>query len=46
MQVIDAGLEHVKELTKLRELFLDATQVTDTGIRNVQQALPNCEIIR
>jgi hypothetical protein len=25
-------------------LFLDKTQVTDEGIKKLQQALPNCEI--
>ena len=40
----DAGLEHLKGLSNLQELYLGKTQVTDEGIKKLQQALPNCEI--
>ena len=45
-QVTDAGLEHLKGLTQLQHLLLFNTQVTDEGVKKLQQALPNCEIIR
>ncbi len=44
--VSDAGLEHLTGLTQLKSLELQHTQVTDTGVKKLQQALPNCEIIR
>jgi len=37
---------HLKELTNLLELNLNDTQVTDDGVDELQQALPNCEIVR
>lgn len=43
-QVTDAGLEHVEGLADLEELALLRTQVTAEGIRELQKALPNCEI--
>ncbi len=44
--VSDTGLVHLKGLTKLEELWLIDTQVTDDGVEKLQQALPNCHIIR
>ena len=35
---------HLKGLTKLAKLTLDATLVTDAGVANLQNALPNCKI--
>ena len=32
-QITDTGLEHLKGLTELQELWLDGTQVTDAGCR-------------
>ena len=43
-KVTDAGLEHLKNLSKLQWLYLDGTNVTDKGVKKLQQALPKCEI--
>jgi hypothetical protein len=45
-RITDAGLEHVKGLKQLRELNLTYTQVTDKGVKKLQEALPNCKIVR
>ncbi len=42
--VTDAGLVHLRGLSKLRYLNLENTNVTDAGVRQLQKALPNCEI--
>ena len=42
----DSDLEHVMPLKKLRKLVLTGTKVTDEGVKKLQQALPNCTIIR
>lgn len=44
--VTDAGLEHLKGLSHLQAVGLKKAQVTDEGVKNLQQALPNCEIVR
>lgn len=44
--VADVGLEHVKGLTNLQELDLRGTQVTEEGVKKLQEALPNCKIHR
>jgi hypothetical protein len=44
-RVTDTGLQHLKGLTKLEYLNLHGTQVTSQGIKELQEALPNCEII-
>jgi len=43
-QITDAGLAHLAGLTQLRALFLYNRQVTDEGVKKLQQALPNCKI--
>jgi len=43
-RITDAGLVHLKGLTKLDWLVLNSTQVTNTGVKKFQQALPNCKI--
>jgi len=40
------GLVHLKGLTKLRELDLNVTQITDAGVGELKKALPNCQIDR
>ncbi|MFP6657003.1 MAG: hypothetical protein VB853_02415 [Pirellulales bacterium] len=43
-KVTDAGLAHLSGLTKLERLWLTRTQVTDAGVKKLQQALPKCDI--
>ena len=43
-RITDAGLVHLKELTSLETLTLSETQVTDAGVAELQQALPDCKI--
>jgi hypothetical protein len=45
-KITDAGLEHVQGVPQLTTLWLDDTQVTDRGVRRLQEALPNCRIVR
>jgi len=45
-QIIAAGLEHLKGLTVLRTLDLVGTQVTDAGVQQLEQSLPNLRIRR
>jgi len=40
----DAGLEHLEGLTNLKWLRLYKTQVTEEGVKKLQQSLPNCTI--
>jgi hypothetical protein len=35
---------HLKELTNLKGLILDGTQITDSGVAELQKALPKCRI--
>ena len=44
--VSDSGLEQLRNLENLRSLALFGTQVTDEGVNELQEALPNCKIIR
>ena len=43
-EITDSGLVHLKHLTNLRHLNLKGTQVTESGVKDLQAALPNCEI--
>jgi len=45
-QVSDDGLVHLRGLTTLKSLNLTNTGVTDEGAKKLQQALPNCSIVR
>ena len=45
-QVTDAGLEHLIEMKSLEYLDLANTNITDEGVKKLQQALPNCVIRR
>ncbi|NLE37776.1 MAG: hypothetical protein GX621_07105 [Pirellulaceae bacterium] len=45
-RITDAGLEHLKGLTRLETLDLRDTPVTDEGVRRLQHALPDCRIER
>jgi internalin A len=44
--VSDAGLAHLKGLACLSTLTLLRTQVTDAGVKELRQALPNLRIIQ
>jgi hypothetical protein len=43
--VTDAGLEDLQELSGLRYLSLSWTQITPKGVKKLQEALPDCEIV-
>ncbi len=42
----DANLEELEGLSNLRELHLKGTRTTEAEVQKLQQALPNCKIIR
>ncbi len=42
----DVALVHLHGLTSFQTLNLNDTQVTDEGIKKLQEALPNCKIRR
>ena len=44
--ITDAGLVHLKRLANLETLDLLDTKVTGAGFKKLQQALPNCHILR
>ena len=46
-QITDAGLVHLKALPNLQSLDLfGCPNITESGVAELQKALPNCEIIR
>jgi Leucine-rich repeat (LRR) protein len=42
--ITDAGIEHLKGLTKLEDLNIRHTQVTNAGVKRLQEALPKLKI--
>ena len=42
--VTDAGLERLRELSKLEELDLTDTEVSDDGLKLLGEASPKCKI--
>ena len=44
IKITDAGLVHLKVLTKLQYLDLRATSITSIGLPDLQQASPACQI--
>jgi hypothetical protein len=45
-EITDAGLVHLKGLTKLEGLYLRGTKTTPAGIMSFKEALPVCRISR
>jgi hypothetical protein len=45
-QLTGTGLEHLRRLTRLEQLYLINAQVNDSDVRNMQQAMPGCSIVR
>ncbi len=46
-QITDVGLAHIAELAQLRQVsLLNCTKITDKGVKQLERALPNCEIVR
>ena len=43
-KVSDVG--PLAKLTRLQLLYLSGTQVSDDGVRDLQEALPACKILR
>lgn len=43
-KITDVGLECLKALSQLKTLDLRGTKVTDEGVKQLGEALPNCEI--
>jgi hypothetical protein len=45
-QVSDAGLKHLKGLSRLRYLNLNGTLVTEEGIADLRRAIPGLTVVR
>ncbi|MCH2203234.1 MAG: PQQ-binding-like beta-propeller repeat protein [Fuerstiella sp.] len=45
-KISDSGLKHIHRLRKLVHLRLTNSTATEADVRNLKNALPNCEIIR
>jgi len=45
-KVTDLGLTYLRRLSKLDALELSYTKVTDAGAKKLQEALPDCLILR
>lgn len=46
VQVTDAGLAHLRGLTKLQSLGLSRAQVTDAGVNELRNAVPRVRVLR
>jgi hypothetical protein len=44
-KITDAAIIHLRRLEKLEDLSLQGCRVTDEGVKKLQEALPNCEIL-
>jgi glucose-6-phosphate isomerase len=42
----DAGVTHLKEMKGLIHVDLNKTQLTDAGLKELKEALPNCQVTR
>lgn len=45
-RVGDAGLSHVHGLTGLKRIYAAHTDISDEGVRQLKEAIPDCEIYR
>ncbi len=43
-RITDTGLENLKGHTRLEQLYVHGTQVTNEGVKSLQVALPDCAI--
>ena len=44
-QVSAKGLVHLEKLKQLESLFLLRARATDAGVKKLQRALPDCDIV-
>ena len=44
-KVSDAGLDPLKNLKKLKKLYLWQTQVTEAGVQKLKESLPDLEVV-
>jgi hypothetical protein len=42
--ITDMGLKELAGLKSLQALYLNRTQVTDAGLKELRKALPGCDI--
>ena len=45
-RITNAGLRHLEELKKLREVHVKGTRVTESGVQKLQESLPKCNVVR
>jgi len=45
-KITDAGLPYLTELSALRQVWLRRTAVSESAVKDLQQALPKLQIIR